>query len=446
MNPPEKMVGEDATGWDEKVRLFSAVIVCNCERRQSRAIYEFARLSKLAPDSALIDIVPILVNLLSSFYPSIQEAAAFSLRRLARRAGAPFSPIIGQYDAISIILGLLPGSNDRIRRSLLRLLSVLVAFDGTNRVTLAKNRGLDVILELISSCSDNTRKPLLEILSAMVMLREVRRVAISSGALRFLIEAISLGRMTSRIQAAHGIGLLGISKRVRHMLVDSGAIPALLQLFREGDQSAKITAANALGIIASHVDCIRPVAEAGAIPMYMELLEGTEPLGREIAEDVFCVLAVVEENAVVIAEQLVRVLRGCDEEAKSAAVDVFWDIAGYKHSIPVVRDSGAIPVLMEILQHGSADTRVKVMGTISQLAYEEANRTAMAEAGGIPLVINLLTDVSGELRDLAAEALMSFGEDPAFRELIVEAYNIPTFVDAFDRLSVEQLSSDPDFS
>lgn len=463
MHPSEKIVEDDAINWDEKVRLFSLVISCDGERRQLRAIYEFARLSKLAPDSALVDVVPALVDLLRSSLPSIREATAYALCRLARRAGAAFCPIIGRCEAIPIILGLLPESSDRLRRSLLRLLSALVACDSSNRATLAENRGLDIVLELITSCSDDTRKPLLEILSALAMLRDVRRVVINIGALKFLIEAISLGRMISRSQAAHAIGLLGIAKRVRRILVDLGSIPALLQLIEEGDQSTKITAGNALGIISSHVDCIRPVAEAGAIPLYMELLTGPEPLGREIAEDVLCILAVAEENAIAIAEQLVRVLRGCNEEAKSAAVDVFWDLAGYKHSVPVVRDSGAIPLLIEILRNGNIDIRIKVMGTIAQLGYEEANRRALAEAAGIPLLIDLLTGDSEELRDYASEALISFAEDPSFRELIDEAYNIPAFVDALGRinlirmsneytsssmrrLSVEQLTSDPAFS
>ncbi|PKU71316.1 ankyrin and armadillo repeat-containing protein [Dendrobium catenatum] len=465
MNPDAQIVEDDVTNWDGKISLFYPVITWGCERQQLRAIYEFARLSKLAPDSALYSVVPALVVHLGSSHPSIREATAFALCRLARRAGAPFCPIIGQHGAISIILGLLPESSDRFQRSLLRLLSALVAFHGPNRITLAQNNGLDIVLELITSCSDDTRKPLLEILSAMAMLREVRRLVINAGALSFLIEAISLGRMISRIQAAHAIGLLGVSKRVRCMLADSGAALALLQLIREGNQPAKITAGNALGIISSHVDCIRPVAEAGAIPLYIELLEGPEPLGREIAEDVFCILAVAEENAVLIAEQLVKVLRGSDEEAKSAAVDVFWDIAGYKHSFPVVRDSGAIPLLIEILMNGNVDIRLKVMGTIAQLSYEEANRRALAEAGGIPLLIDLFNGASEELRDYATEALMNFGEDPTFRDLVNEAndMNFPAFVDAsgrrnhistsnedmpssMRRLSIEQLTSDPDFS
>ncbi|KAL3508398.1 hypothetical protein ACH5RR_027799 [Cinchona calisaya] len=80
---------------------------------------------------------------------------------------------------------------------------------------------------------------------------------------------------------------------------------ALMELIQNGDISAKLVAANALGISSSHVDYIRPAAQAGAIPLFAEILGGCEPLGKEIAEDVFCVVAVAEENAVVIFQHLV---------------------------------------------------------------------------------------------------------------------------------------------
>ncbi|KAG0494808.1 hypothetical protein HPP92_005802 [Vanilla planifolia] len=462
MDRAEKIVGGDFIDWDEKVRLFTTVISCDGEQGRLCAIKEFSRICKLAPDSALFGMVPVLVELFRSSPPAIRDSTAFALCRLARRAGAPFCATIGQLGTIPIILGLYR-SRDVLRRSLLRLLSALVAVDGANRVTLARNGGLDIVLDLISSCTDDTKKYLLEILSALAMLRGVRRVAVRLGIFPFLIEALSACRMISRMQAAHAIGLLGVARRVRHMLVELGAVPALVQLIREGDRSVKLIASNALGIISSHVDCIRPVAEAGAIPLYIELLESSEPLGREIAEDVLCILAVDEENATAISEQLVRILRGSDEDAMSAAVDVLWDLAGYKHSASVMRDSGAIPLLMEVLLNGSVDIREKVMGTIAQLSYDAANRRALVEAGGIPLLIGLLRGDSEELRDYAVESLINFEEDPVLRDFVVEAFDIPSFVDARDRinrirasdeymsrsmrlLSIEQLTSDTELS
>ncbi|KAK8586050.1 hypothetical protein V6N13_130576 [Hibiscus sabdariffa] len=48
-----------------------------------------------------------------------------------------------------------------------------------------------------------------------------------------------------------------------------------------------------------------------------------EPLGHEIAEDVFCVLAVAEANAVSIVENLLRILREGNAKSKATAANVF---------------------------------------------------------------------------------------------------------------------------
>ncbi|KAJ6836397.1 U-box domain-containing protein 2 [Iris pallida] len=296
------------------------------------------------------------------------------------------------------------------------------------------------------------------------MLREVRRAVVGFGGLAFIVEAAGCGSRASRTRAAQAIGLLGTARRARHVLVDSGAVDALVGLMRDGDGPGRIVAGNALGIVSSHVDHLRLVARAGAVPLYVELLQGSEPLGKEIAEDVFCVLAVAEENAVSIMEHLVGVLSvDGGEEAKGAALDVVWDIAMYKHSVPVVRNSGAIPVLIGLMRHGSSDDlREKALRAISQLSYEEENREAMEEEGAIRLLIDLVNGDSDDLREYAAEALICFAEEPRYRERVSEIFEIPSFLAIQERLSrinaagermsssmglltVEGLASDLDF-
>lgn len=344
----------------------------------------------------------------------------------------------------------------------MKCLSGVVGFDNSNRVILARNGGLQFVVDEIVACDDDTRRYLLEILTALAMLREVRRVIVGYGGLGFLVEALSSSKMVSKIRAAQAIGLLGASRRVRHMLVELGAMRGLIGLMRDVDDSGRIVAGNALGIVSSHVDYIRLLVQAGAIPLYMELLTGHEALGREIAEDVFCVLAVTEENAVLIMDHLVRVLTGNEgQEAKGAAIDVIWNLSSYKHSISVVRDSGVISVLIEFLTNGSSDLREKASATIAQLSYEEENRGAMAGEGVISVLIELLRDGSEELREYAAESLINFAEDSRYREEASVAFEFPSFLAIRERLrrirvsdedmtrsmrllSIEQLTSDFD--
>lgn len=452
--------------WEQALNQFESVVASGAEALRLEAITKLTHFARSAPEHVLARTIPVLARLLEEGHldntRSIQEATAYCLYKMACLGEGELAVGIGQSGAISSALRLLPHSDDRFRRVLVKCLWSLVTFGDENRVILARNGGLEVVIRLLSSSVDgNNRRYLLEILSALALLREVRRILPSLRGLRLLIEAVGSGSMVSRERACQAIGLLGVTRRARHILVQLGAIPVLVELFRDGDIRTKLVAGNSLGVISAHLDYIRPVAEAGAIPLYAELLRGPEPSGKEIAEDAFCILAVAEDNAVVIAEHLVRTLREGDDEARAAAADVLWDLAGYRHSVCILRVSGAIPILVDLLRDGNDAVKEKVSAAIAHLSYEEENRVALADAGAIPVLIGLLHDESEELSDNAAEALINFSEDPAQHERISESMEVPSFQNMLNRLiqirvygdqmarsmrrvSIEQLSFNPD--
>ncbi|XAR56771.1 hypothetical protein NMG60_11037362 [Bertholletia excelsa] len=424
--------------WEEAFSLYENVVATGNEDLQVKAIFKLARLANHAPENILARSIPILAELLENPFSRssavIQEAAAFCLKSIAYQGDSKLASTIGQSGAIPSLLKLLMHSECHFRKVLLKCLRNIVTFGEANRIIVIKNGGLEVILSLLNLSSDASRRLLLEVFSALALLREVRRVIVSLGGIHFLVESSSYGNMISRTRAAQAIGLLGLVRRARCMLVRAGAIPALVELLRVGDFSAKMVSGNALGVISSHVDYIRPVAQAGAIPLYAELIKGPETMGKEIAEDVFCILALAQENALVIAEHLVEIFKEGGAEAKAVAADVLWNLSGYKHSSYVVQNSGVIPIVVELLTDGNADIREKVSGAVSQLSYNEADRVALADAGAIPLLLDMLQDESEEVRDNAAEALVSFSEDPLMRDRISDAFSSPAFQNMQERM------------
>lgn len=423
--------------WDQIVQ--SSVRLLNCDRElvQIRATIKLGRIAKSVPEDILEQTVPHVVALLnhpSHSQPlSIQETASFCLGRLACR-GEKLSSKIGDSGTLPILLRLLQESEGRMQRVVVKALRELVICTQSNQVILARSGGVETIIHLMASSSDDIKNCAAEILSAMTSLKEVRRAIVGMHGIPVLIQSARLGRIASRARAAQAIGLLGVTRRTRRMLVNAGAIPALIELLREGDLAAKLVSGNALGIISAHVDYLRPVAQAGAIPLFAELLEGNDPQGKEIAEDVFSILAVAEENAIAIAEHLIRILQGSNPEAKAAAADVIWDLSSYKHTISVVRTSGAVPLLLRLLEDENDDVKEKVSGAVAQLSYDQGDRVALAEAGAIPILLSLLHDESEELKDNVAEALINFSEDPLLRDSISEAFNNPAFQDIQGRL------------
>ncbi|KAJ4897766.1 ARM repeat superfamily protein [Raphanus sativus] len=199
-------------------------------------------------------------------------------------------------------------------------------------------------------------------LYCFTMIRESRRVLVHNGGLKFLVEAVRVGNLASRERACQAIGLLGVTRRARRLLVEAGVIPALVDLFKDGDDKTKLLAGNALGIVSAQTEYVRSVTAAGSVPLYVELLSGRDQMGKILQR--MC-------SVYWLWLKLVRILREGDEEAKFAASDVLWALSGYRHSVSVIRDSGAIPLLVEIVRDGSVEFRGRVSGAISQLSYNE---------------------------------------------------------------------------
>lgn len=425
--------------WDRAFHLYENAIACHDKSVQVQATLKLAHMSNNAPENILGLVVPILVDLLNrpcdNQRPSIQEASAYCLKCIACQGEGKLSMVIGQSGAIPSLLSLLQDSEVGLQKVLLKCLRNIVTFSGNNRMIVVRNGGLEIVLSLLNTNASGLRRSLLEILSALALLKEVRRVIFNSGDVCFLVEAVGCGSMISRTRAAQAVGLLGLVKRARPTLVRFGVVEVLIELIRNGNNtSSKLVAANALGVISSHVDYIRPIAEAGAIPLFAEILEECGAMGKDIAEDVFCILAFSEENAVAIVHHLVRILRGSNEEAKLAAANVLWNLSSYRHLVAVMQNSGVIRVLIEILTNGRGEIKERVSGVVAQLSYDVGERLGLADSGAIPLLISLLQEESEEVRDNAAEALVNISEDPLLSDRVSCVLDNPSFRNMRERL------------
>ncbi|KAL8462312.1 hypothetical protein ACS0TY_033385 [Phlomoides rotata] len=426
--------------WDVLFNLFAEVLASEKAALKIRAIVKLAKMSRYAPENKLELAVPMLLELLripqGNLSPLIQEASAHCLKCIASRGEGKLVNLIGQPHAISTLLSLLPISGEGLQRALLKCLRNVVTFSTNSCTILFSHGGLLFVLDMIDNCSGESKWILLEILSALALIKEVRMHLLNSTRVHLLVEAAKYGSMISRTRAAQAIGLLGLTKRSCRLLVGVGALPVLIRLLEEGNPSTKLVAGNALGVISSCINHIRLIALAPerVISLYVELLQGSDFIGKEIAEDVLSVLAVCEENAIPIIEQLVRILRGNDPEAKAAAADVIWDLSSYEYSSPVLQNSGAISVLVELLEDENIDVREKVAGAIAQLSQNEADRAFLANCGVIPRLINVLDNGSDELRDNAAEALVNFSLDSSLGDQISSITENPTFQNMHDRL------------
>lgn len=440
MSEANEAESSNSIDWNEQFNLFAKVLASEKDALKIRAVVKLAKMSKDAPENILELAVPMLLELLRSQSPLVQEASAYCLKCIA----SGYANLIGQPRVVSTLLSLLSNSREGLLRALLKCIRNVVLFGTNSRKILVSHGGLQIVLDMIDNCSGESKLILLEILSTLALIREGRNFVLNSMRVHLLVEAAKCGSMTSRTRAAQAIGLLGLNKRAGRLLEGVGAIPVLILLLEEGDPPMKLVVGNALGVIFSCTcfDHIRLIAlsQPQVISFYVELLESSEIIGKEIAEDVLCLLAVCEENAIPIIEQLVRVLGENDPEAKAAAADVIWDLSSYKYSFPVLQNSGAISILVELLEDENIDVREKVAGAVAQLSQNEGDRAFLANCGVIPRLINVLDDESDELRDNAAEALVNLSLDSSLGDQISCIVENPTFQNMHDRLIVIRAS------
>jgi hypothetical protein len=426
--------------WEIALRKCENVLASGTKSMKIKAMVNLANYSKQAPEHVLSSFIPILIEILGHYdiandsVPDLlQEAAAYCLKCIACRGDGSLAIEMSRHGVSDTLIRLLPRAEGMMQKVLIKCLMVVVTFCSTSRTVVGVNGGLEIIISLLITCSDDVRLYLLEILSALALLREVRKELITLGALCFIVEAASVGSMISRERACQSIGLIGVTKQDRRTLVELGVIPVLVELFRVGDNTMKLVAGNSLGVVA-RLDYITLVAQAGAIPLYAELLKGPDVSGKEITKNMFCILALEEANAVEIVGHLVRILREDDGEAKAAAADVIWDLSANRNTISVIRDSGAITILVELLSHGSEEVKLNVSGVFSQLSYRESGRMALDDAGAIPILIDLLHEETEELSDNVVESLFNFHEDPLYCDRLSDLVDSPSFRNMLNRL------------
>lgn len=97
----------------------------------------------------------------------------------------------------------------------------------------------------------------------------------------------------------------------------------------------------------------------------------------------------------------------------------------------MVADSGAIPLLVQMLQHGSPAETERAATVLANVAANGANeeiRERIAKAGAIPPLVRMLQGGTSGEKTYAAAALIVLATSPARRDEISRGECIPALV------------------
>ena len=121
-------------------------------------------------------------------------------------------------------------------------------------------------------------------------------------------------------------------------------------------------------------------------------------------------------------EGLVRALREGDDDAKTAAAArLLREFACYSSTNRVlIAEAGGIPLLVELLRDGSAETKLEAARALGWVLYStHANAALIAEAGGVPLLVELLRDGSADAKKSAVAALGNLTYSNAANKVLI---------------------------
>ncbi|KAK6125414.1 hypothetical protein DH2020_040841 [Rehmannia glutinosa] len=238
-----------------------------------------------------------------------------------------------------------------------------------------------------------------------------------------------------RVQAAKEIRrLTKTSQRYRRHF--SAAVGPLVQLLRCHSAEANEAALAALLNLAvkDEINKIN-IIDAGALKPIIGFLQSENPALLEHATAALITLSASSVNKPIIKASgaiplLVEILRHTSSQAKSDAVMALYNLSSHPNTLTQILQTEPIPPLVNLLKSCKrrSKTTEKCTALIESLVVFEEGRMALAsEEGGILAVVEVLEGGSLQSREHAVGALLTMcqSDRAKYRELILREGVIP---------------------
>ncbi|XP_010942967.1 U-box domain-containing protein 4 isoform X1 [Elaeis guineensis] len=196
----------------------------------------------------------------------------------------------------------------------------------------------------------------------------------------------------------------------RIVIANCGAISSLVDLLRSTDPKTQENAVTALLNLSINDNNKTAIANAGAIDPLIHVLETGNPEARENSAATLFSLSVIEESKVRIGRSgaikpLVELLgNGTPRGKKDAATALFNLSIFHEHKGRIVQ-AGAVKHLVELMDP-AAGMVDKAVAVLANLATIPEGRAAIGHSGGIPVLVEVVELGSARGKENAAAALL----------------------------------------
>lgn len=196
----------------------------------------------------------------------------------------------------------------------------------------------------------------------------------------------------------------------RIVIANCGAISLLVSLLHSSDLKVQENAVTALLNLSINDNNKTAIANADAIEPLIHVLETGSPEARENSAATLFSLSVIEENKIQIGRSgaikpLVDLLGNGTPRGKKDAATALFNLSIFHENKARIVQAGAVKHLVELMDP-AAGMVDKAVAVLSNLATIQEGRTAIGQEGGIPVLVEVVELGSARGKENAAAALL----------------------------------------
>ncbi|EEF37452.1 ubiquitin-protein ligase, putative [Ricinus communis] len=196
----------------------------------------------------------------------------------------------------------------------------------------------------------------------------------------------------------------------RIVIANCGAINILVNLLRSADAKIQENAVTALLNLSINDNNKTAIANADAIGPLIHVLETGSPEAKENSAATLFSLSVIEDNKVRIGRSgavgpLVDLLGNGTPRGKKDAATALFNLSIFHENKARIVQAGAVKHLVELMDP-AAGMVDKAVAVLANLATIPEGRTAIGQEGGIPVLVEVVELGSARGKENAAAALL----------------------------------------
>eukprot|EP00054_Salpingoeca_dolichothecata_P017124 m.102085 g.102085 ORF g.102085 m.102085 type:complete len:1027 (-) comp22316_c0_seq2:122-3202(-) len=259
-----------------------------------------------------------------------------------------------------------------------------------------------------------------------------------------LVKYLSGGNQTATIISLCSLRDFDLSSDICQFAIrDVGGLDVLVNLLETDDTKCQIGALKILREVSVNPQINRALADLEAVRPLVNILDDqVEELQCLAAETLAHCTTSARNRQMTRAhggvEKLVALLRhpgsadGKRDVARCGAL-ALCSCSKSRRNQKVMIEAGAIPLLADLLAHGSEEEIIPVVGTLVECASQEASRLLIRQAGMIPDLVAHLGTENMDLKIHSSCAIFRCAEDPDTRTLVREHQGLSPLVDMLTR-------------